>query len=65
MGRSSKSAVGFNTGIDVAYMFSPSIGVGTIVRFSRAQTQFDGPDGTTLGITVGGAQVGAGLRLRF
>ena len=65
VGRSSKSAVGFNTGVDVAYMFTPSIGAGTIVRFSRAQTQFDRPDGTTLGITVGGAQVGAGLRLRF
>ena len=65
VGRQTKSAVGFNTGVDVAYMFTRRIGAGGIVRFTRANTQFDRPDGSTLGVTVGGAQVGGGLRLRF
>jgi opacity protein-like surface antigen len=61
----SESKVGFNTGVDVAYMFHPNVGVGGLVRFSRASVDFASPDGETVSVDAGGAQIGAGVRLRF
>lgn len=61
----SESKVGFNTGADVAYMFHRNIGVGAVVRFSRASIDVKSADGKQFSVEVGGAQVGGGLRLRF
>ena len=56
------SAVGFNVGADVAVYFSRWIGVGGVIRFSRAESN-PGERPTT--ITAGGLHAAGGLRLRF
>lgn len=61
----SKNKLGFNAGADVTYMFSAVVGVGGVVRFSRATMDFSGGDGSTLSVDVGGVQAGGGIRLRF
>lgn len=63
--RQSKSALGFNAGVDLAVRFSRYVGVGGFVRFSRASVEFPAPDGAGVEAVAGGAQTGAGLRLRF
>lgn len=54
-----ESKVGFNVGADVGFYFSKYIGVGGIVRFSRATIPFSLGD-----LDVGGAMVGGGVRIR-
>jgi hypothetical protein len=55
-----ESKVGFNVGADVGFYFSKYIGVGGIVRFSRASIPF------SLGERdAGGAEVGGGVRIRI
>ena len=61
----SESAIGFNTGVDVAFYFSPKVGVGGVARFSRATIDFASGDGGTVSTDAGGLQVGGGLRVRF
>ena len=55
------SRVGFNAGADIAYMFTPRVGVGLTAGFSRARIPLD----DTVTINAGGAHVGGGIRLRF
>lgn len=55
-----ESKVGFNVGADVGFYFSKYIGVGGIVRFSRASVPFSLGDRD-----VGGAEVGGGVRIRI
>ncbi len=59
-----KSAVGFNAGADVGYMFQRHIGAGGAVRFVRAHTTLEGA-GASTGVDLGGVQYGGGLRVRF
>lgn len=61
----SKSKVGAHAGLDVAFMFSRNIGVGGVVRFTRSKLSFRDANGTAVDVDAGGAQVGAGLRVRF
>jgi hypothetical protein len=61
----SRNAVGFNAGVDASYLFNGRIGVGGVARFSRARASFDLADGGTVTADLGGAQVAAGLRVRF
>ncbi len=61
----SRNAVGFNAGVDASYLFNKRIGVGGVARFTRARTTFDLADGSTVAADLGGAQFGAGLRVRF
>ena len=64
--RQSASAVGFNAGVDLATYLTPIVGVGALVRFSRAIIDLTQPDGGgSLAVTAGGLHVGGGLRLRF
>ena len=56
------STVGFNVGADIAVYFSKWVGVGGLIRFSRAD--LDLSDGSTT-VTVGGLHTAGGLRLRF
>jgi hypothetical protein len=56
----SKSVTGFNVGADVGYYFTDVIGIGGVIRFSRAT--FDASVGK---IDVGGPEVGFGVRLRI
>jgi hypothetical protein len=60
----SESAVGINVGGDVAYFFSPNVGVGGTVQYSGATVEMTVPSGTA-DVKAGGLQVGGGLRLRF
>jgi hypothetical protein len=61
----SRNAVGFNAGVDASYLFNQHIGVGGGARFTRARTTFDLVDGGTVAADLGGAQLAAGLRVRF
>jgi hypothetical protein len=58
------SAVGFNVGADIQWMFTRSVGVGALVRFTRAQVDLD-ITGRTLGVDTGGVQAGGGIRIGF
>jgi hypothetical protein len=62
--RASASALSFNAGADVRWMFARSAGVGVLVRYSRGTVDPEGAEGslTTRG---GGVQAGFGLRLAF
>ena len=61
----SRNAVGFNAGVDGSYLFNERIGVGAVARFTRARTTFALADGSTVRADLGGAQLAAGLRVRF
>ena len=61
----SESTIGFNAGADVGYFFARNVGIGGVIRFSRASVDFTSIDGETLAADAGGVQAGAGLRLRF
>jgi len=57
---------GFNVGGDVAYKFSKNVGVGGLIRYSKASANF-ALAGTASGVTtdVGGMQAGGGVRFYF
>jgi|RhiMethySRZTD1v2_1073278.scaffolds.fasta_scaffold507100_1 opacity protein-like surface antigen len=61
----SESTIGFNAGADVGYFFSRNVGIGGVIRFTRASVDFTSIDGQTVSVDAGGVQAGAGLRLRF
>jgi hypothetical protein len=61
----SGSAVGFNAGADVAWMFTRHIGVGGLARFAKATIDVDLPGGRTKSLEVSGFSAGGGLRLAF
>ena len=57
-----KSAVGINLGVDLNYFFMPRIGAGVLVRYTRGSVDLDAADDD---LTVGGFDLGFGVRLRF
>jgi hypothetical protein len=59
------SAVGFNAGIDVTWLFAESVGVGGIVRYTRADVDLTAVEGRSLTIKAGGLQGGVGIRVVF
>lgn len=65
------SGWGFNVGGDVAVYFTEAIGVGGLIRYTRADVPLTFALGTAAGETdpldnrVGGLQFGGGLRVRF
>jgi hypothetical protein len=63
--RVSKSAVGFNAGVDISRPLSSRVGVGGLIRYSRGNVEFD--DATTSRATAkaGGLELTGGVRLRF
>jgi hypothetical protein len=58
----SKTTVGINLGVDVTYLVTKRIGVGGLARYTWGSADIDG---ATDSLTVGGFQIGGGLRLRF
>jgi opacity protein-like surface antigen len=56
---------GFNAGADVRWAITRQVGVGAMVRFTRAAVELDPVAGRTISVDAGGAQVGAGLRFAF
>ena len=57
----SKTAVGFNIGGDIAYLFRPNVGVGAMARYVVGKADLP----AVSGLTAGGFQIGGGVRLRF
>jgi len=57
-----KTTVGLNLGVDVTYLITKKIGVGGLARYTRGSADLDG---ATEKLTVGGFQVGGGVRVRF
>ena len=63
--RESASTTGFNVGGDVAYYFSSNVGVGWLVRYSRATVELPSAGDGSLDVRTGGLHTAGGLRLRF
>jgi opacity protein-like surface antigen len=61
----SESAVGFNVGADLTYLFTDRLGAGFFARYSEASVNMPAGEGATRDVKVGGFQLGAGLRFRF
>ena len=61
----SASAVGYHVGADVGFFFTSTVGIGALVRFSRASVDLMSEGDRTVSIETGGFQAGGGLRLRF
>ena len=54
--------MGVHFGVDLTYMVTPRFGVGGIARYSWGSADLAGAEDS---VTVGGFQIGAGLRVRF
>mgnify|MGYP001238463261 CR=1 FL=1 len=61
----SMSSWGVNVGADVSMLFSPHVGIGGLVRFSRATFGLLSSDNDTVTAEAGGLQVGGGVRFYF
>jgi len=57
-----KTTVGLHFGVDLTYMINPRFGVGGLARYSWGSAKLPGADDS---VTLGGFQIGAGLRVRF
>jgi hypothetical protein len=62
--RVTQSKLGFNIGADIGVHLSRNLGVGGLVRFSRASVTL-GANGVSVTADAGGLQVGGGLRVFF
>jgi Outer membrane protein beta-barrel domain len=58
------TATGFNVGADFQWLFTHHVGVGGLLRFTRAKVDLE-VDSRTVQVDAGGFQVGGGLRLAF
>jgi hypothetical protein len=63
--RAKASAAGFNAGADIRWMFSRSIGLGGLVRYTRGTVDLTTTDNRTLSVQAGGVQGGVGVRIVF
>ena len=61
----SMSKTGFAAGADLAYFFAKKIGIGASVVVASATMTTKASDGSSIDVTAGGTQLGAGLRFRF
>lgn len=59
------SAPAFNAGADVMWMFGRTVGVGGILRFSKATVDLDAPTNRTISVDAGGFYAGGGVRILF
>jgi hypothetical protein len=63
--RKKGSAPAFNVGADVMWMLTRTLGVGGLVRFSRASVDLDATASRTISVDAGGVYAGGGIRLIF
>lgn len=56
------TTVGVHFGVDVTYLITPRIGAGVLARYSVGSVDLEG---ATDGLTLGGFQIGGGIRVRF
>ena len=52
-------------GVDVIWAFSRNVGVGGLLRFTRATTTITPGEGRTIELELGGLQAGGGIRILF
>jgi hypothetical protein len=57
-----KTTIGLNLGVDVTYLVTPDIGAGLLARYTWGSADLQG---ATDKLTVGGFQIGVGVRYRF
>jgi hypothetical protein len=62
---STKQHVGFNGGVEASVRVYKALGVGALVRFSRADVPFSPTPDVDITIRAGDLQVGGGLHFRF
>jgi hypothetical protein len=60
-----ESGTGFNIGADVIWAFSKNIGVGGLLRYTRATVTLSPVEGRSIELELGGLQAGGGLRILF
>lgn len=58
----SKTTVGLHFGVDATYLLTPRIGVGGLFRYTWGSADIGS---AAESVTVGGLQIGGGLRVRF
>ena len=58
--RASKTALGFNAGVDISHALSRLVRFGALIRYSRADVKFDPQT-----VKAGGVEAGGGVRIRF
>jgi opacity protein-like surface antigen len=63
--RVSKSAVGFNAGVDLSRALSSRTSVGGLIRYSRGDVKFDNATAGRATVKAGGLEVTGGARVRF
>jgi hypothetical protein len=61
----SKSAVGFNAGLDLSRLLTSHLGVGALIRYSRADVKFNDSEIGKQTVKAGGVEVTGGVRIRF
>ena len=62
--RGTGTATGFNAGVDLQWMFNPKLGVGALVRITKAKLDLN-VDNRIIQVDAGGTQIAAGIRLVF
>jgi hypothetical protein len=62
---STRQHIGANAGVEASVRLWKALGIGGLVRYSRARVPFTPAAGTDLTIEAGGVQAGAGLHFRF
>jgi hypothetical protein len=63
--KASRSAAGFNAGVDASWMLNRTFGVGGVVRFAGARVKLHTSDNRTISVDSGGTQAGLGVRVHF
>ena len=61
----SETAVGFNAGVDISRPLSSNVGIGALIRYSRADVTFADTDIGQQTVKAGGFEVAGGVRVRF
>ena len=60
-----ETAVGFNAGVDISRPLSSNVGIGALIRYSRADVKFDDADIGLQSVKAGGFEAAGGVRVRF
>ena len=63
LAKQDKTTVGVHFGVDLTYMVTPRFGVGGLARYTWGSAKLAESDDDSL--TLGGFQIGGGLRVRF
>jgi hypothetical protein len=60
-----ETGTGFNVGVDVIWAFSRNVGVGGLLRYTRATADLSPAEGRSIELELGGLQAGGGVRILF